>query len=84
MNIMDCDHTAKHCRKNWCPDIFDRRSYGRWMEAGGKDLVERTAERVAKILEEHKPELLPDEITRKIKAIVDRAENQVALEEAID
>jgi len=73
--FLDTEHTLAHFREHWYPTVFDRHNYDRWQAAGGKSLAERAADRVKKILAEHQPEPLPEDITQKIKAIVQRAEH---------
>jgi trimethylamine--corrinoid protein Co-methyltransferase len=73
--FLDTEHTLAHFREHWYPTVFDRHNYDRWQAAGGKSLAERAVERVSKILAEHQPEPLPGDIARKVKAIVQRAED---------
>jgi trimethylamine--corrinoid protein Co-methyltransferase len=73
--FLDTEHTLAHFREHWYPTVFDRHNYDRWQAVGGKSLAERAVERVSKILAEHQPEPLPEDIARKVKAIVQRAED---------
>ena len=75
--FLDTSHTLAHFRKRWRPDVFERGNYDQWQAAGGKSLGERAAERVEKILAEHKPEPLPEDAAQAIRAIVRRAEERV-------
>ncbi len=72
--FLDSEHTFKHFRERWYPNLFDRNNYDGWLASGGKTLAERAAEQVETILTEHKPEPLPKDVTRTIRAIVQRAE----------
>jgi len=72
--FLDSDHTMAHFRERWYPDVFERSNYDQWQAAGGRSLGERAAGRVEKILAEHQPEPLPEDVAQKIKAIVQRAE----------
>jgi trimethylamine--corrinoid protein Co-methyltransferase len=72
--FLDTEHTLAHFREHWYPDVFERGNYDQWQAAGGKSLVERAAERVEKILEEHKPEPLPEDVARAVHTVVERAE----------
>lgn len=72
--FLDTPHTLAHFRERWQPDVFERSNYEGWQARGGKSLGERAAERVDKILAEHMPEPLPQDIRGKIRAIVQRAE----------
>jgi len=72
--FLDSDHTMNHFRERWYPEVFERGNYDQWQAEGGLSLSERTAERVKKILAEHQPESLPDDVAKKIRAIIQRAE----------
>ena len=75
-DFLGTDHTMKHFRERWYPGVFERGNYDQWQSAGGKSLGERAAERVEKILAEHQPEPLPEEVARAVHAVVERAEAQ--------
>lgn len=72
--FLDTDHTLAHFRERWHPDVFERGNYDQWQAKGATNLSQRAAERVAKILAEHRPEPLPDDVAQRIKAIVQQAE----------
>ncbi len=72
--FLDTDHTMRHCRERWYPDVFERGNYDQWQAAGGQSLGERAAERVSSILEEHQPEPLPGDVAQAVRDIVRRAE----------
>ncbi len=69
-NFIESKHTLAHFREHWYPDLFERGNYERWQAAGAKGLGERAAERVEKILSEHKPEPLPDQVSRAIRSML--------------
>jgi trimethylamine--corrinoid protein Co-methyltransferase len=71
---IDHPHTLANFRQHWYPGVFDRGNYDQWQAKGGKDLAQRAAEHVETILKEHQPVLLPEDVRRKINAIVRRAE----------
>jgi trimethylamine--corrinoid protein Co-methyltransferase len=75
--FLDTDHTLTHFREHWYPDLFERGNYERWQQTGGKNLTERATERVNKILAEHRPEPLPEEVRNAIHNVVRRAEHAV-------
>ena len=81
---LECDHTYKHFRERWYPELFERDNYAGWLAKGGQTLAERAAEQVTKILAEHKPEPLPEAVAKQIRAIVQRAEEQVVIDEVGD
>jgi trimethylamine--corrinoid protein Co-methyltransferase len=65
-----------HFRERWYPDVFERGNYDQWQGAGGQSLGERAAARVEKILHEHKPVPLPEDVARDVHAVVQHAEAQ--------
>jgi trimethylamine--corrinoid protein Co-methyltransferase len=74
--FLDSDHTLKHFRQRWYPQLFDRDNYDGWLSRGGKTLGERAVERVEAILAGHQPEPLPEDVAKAVYAIVERAEAQ--------
>jgi trimethylamine--corrinoid protein Co-methyltransferase len=73
-SFLDSDHTMKHFRERWYPQVFERGNYDQWMETGGLSLDLRAAQQVDTILEGHQPEPLPEDVQQQLKAIVQRAE----------
>jgi trimethylamine--corrinoid protein Co-methyltransferase len=74
--FLDSRHTLQHFRRRWYPTLIDRQNYDNWLAQGGKTLEQRAAERVERILAEHKPEPLPRHIAQAVHGIVERAEAQ--------
>ncbi len=70
---METEHTLKHYKECWYPNLFERDTYGSWIGKGGKTLVERAADEVDLILYEHETESLPSKIKEKLKGIAHRA-----------
>jgi trimethylamine--corrinoid protein Co-methyltransferase len=71
---LDCDHTYRHFRERWYPNLFDRNNYEEWYHSGARTLAERAAEQVDTILTSHKPEPLPQGVAKRIRLTVQRAE----------
>lgn len=71
--FLDSDHTRTHYRKRWYPQVFERGNYDQWHAKGGQSLAERASERVDRILAQHQSEPLPDDVARKLTAVVQRA-----------
>lgn len=74
---LQLDHTYNGFRQHFYPDLFERDIYDNWLNNGGKSLAERASEKVDRILGEHRPEPLPSEVSKKIKAIVERSVSKV-------
>jgi trimethylamine--corrinoid protein Co-methyltransferase len=66
-------HTKKHFKETWYPDLFERGTYTDWEKKGGQTLLERASARVEKLLAEHQPEPLPEDVKVKLRRIVERA-----------
>jgi len=71
-------HTRAHFRQHWYPDLFERGNYADWDQKGSLTLGERAAARVQKILVEHHPEPLSDDVKAGLRQIVERAAAQAA------
>ena len=72
-DFLKTEHTRKHYKERWYPNLFERDTYDSWIGKGGKTLVERAADRVERILSEHEPEALPAKIKENLKGIVQNA-----------
>jgi trimethylamine--corrinoid protein Co-methyltransferase len=70
---LDTEHTQKHFRERWYPDLFERKTYEMWAREGGQTLAERASERVTQILSSHKPDILPPKLAEKLRHIVEEA-----------
>ncbi|MGB6866814.1 MAG: trimethylamine methyltransferase family protein, partial [Candidatus Aminicenantaceae bacterium] len=67
------EHTLKHYKERWYPDLFERDTYDSWHGKGAKTLSERAGERASLILAEHKPEPLRSKIKEKLQGFVQKA-----------
>jgi trimethylamine--corrinoid protein Co-methyltransferase len=47
------EHTLRHFRKNWFPNLFNRDNYDGWKSVGGLSLGDKANQRVRQILEQH-------------------------------
>ncbi|MEW6267391.1 MAG: trimethylamine methyltransferase family protein [Thermodesulfobacteriota bacterium] len=63
------DHTLKHFRRHWLPELMTRAAYEKWAEAG-KSLTARTRERIAKILQERPPSVLDQAMDRDLRNLL--------------
>jgi trimethylamine--corrinoid protein Co-methyltransferase len=64
------DHTLRHFKRNWFPDLISRVPYENWAAAGKKDLATRANERVRHILETHTPKPLDEGLKEELRKIV--------------
>ena len=64
------EHTLKHFRENWSPQIFSRTSYERWEKEGKKDLAARASAKAKEILKTHAPRPLEQGLQAELRKIV--------------
>ena len=76
-SYLGAERTRKHFREEWYPQLFERDTYIAWEAKGSKTLAQRAAARVEKILKEHNPEPLPEDIRAQLREIVKRRQATV-------
>ena len=64
------EHTLKHFKENWYPELISRVPYEKWKEEGKKDLGIKANEKVKHILENHTPKLLEEKLKAELSKIV--------------
>ncbi|RKX75539.1 MAG: trimethylamine methyltransferase [Spirochaetes bacterium] len=78
-DFLTTQHTYKHFKtETWYPDLFRRDIYENWMDAGRKTLTQRANEKAVAILEDYQPEPLPKNVEKKLRDIVERAEQKIS------
>ena len=63
-------HTLKHFREFWQPVLFDRRRVEDWVAAGSKATRDRARERTLALMQDHRPESLPDAVRQAIADVL--------------
>jgi Trimethylamine:corrinoid methyltransferase len=76
-NFLGDEHTAKHFRENWRPELSDFNSYDNWAMNGSKTMIDRAREKIKSILETHRPEPVTDEVKEKIETVLQEARIRV-------
>jgi trimethylamine--corrinoid protein Co-methyltransferase len=69
-HFLNKEHTRQHFRDLWYPRLLDRSDHKTWQSKGAKTLGQRAKERVTEILQEHQPELLPDDARKRLREIL--------------
>ncbi len=78
-NYLTEDHTLEHHKEEfWLPKFFNRNSPDTWTQNGGKTYGEVVTEKTIQILKTHKGEPLPEEVSRRIDEITDRAQEALS------
>ena len=78
-DFLSHESTYKHMRSQSQPKLIDRRTREDWEASGKTDMYERAMEEVRYILENHKPDPLPDGAAEKIRAIVEESEAELGV-----
>jgi trimethylamine--corrinoid protein Co-methyltransferase len=73
-SFLEADHTIRHYRERWYPDLIDRWGHDTWRARGGKSMAARAADRVDALLASHQPAQLEPASASAVRAIVERAE----------
>ncbi len=68
--------TFKHMRSQSQPKIISRQGRDWWKENGSKTMYEKAVEEAQSILENHKPDPLPDNVKLQLRAIIENAEKE--------
>jgi trimethylamine--corrinoid protein Co-methyltransferase len=76
------DHTYDGMRDQSRSDLMDRKMRSNWEADGAKSAYDRATEKVRWILENHRPDPLPEDVLAKIRAIVVETEKDMGIETA--
>ncbi|MBW2146930.1 MAG: trimethylamine methyltransferase family protein [Deltaproteobacteria bacterium] len=72
-NFLTHPHTFEHFKEEiWMPELIDRQNFENWVKAGRKTLKQVVNAKVRWILENHKPERLPEEVENHLREIVEK------------
>ena len=66
------DHTFRHYKEPYYSKLADKATYSQWVERGALTMEEKAAKEVDRILEEHTPKPLPEDVQQEIRKIVER------------
>ena len=80
-DFLSHENTYKHMRSQSQPKLIDRRTREDWDSAGQTDIFERAMDEVRYILENHKPDPLPDGAAETIRSIVEESEAELGVSE---
>lgn len=71
------EHTAKHFKENWKPELSDFNGFETWSAGGEKTMVQRARERIRDIMTSHQPEPMTDKVKSEIEEILRQARVRV-------
>lgn len=76
-NYLSQRHTLKYMKSEISTtNLINRRMRDNWQNAGGKDMPAVANEQVLEILENYKAKPLPEDVQKKIRSIVEEAEEE--------
>jgi trimethylamine--corrinoid protein Co-methyltransferase len=78
-DFLSHDSTYKHMKSQSQPSLIDRTMREDWEAAGSRDIYQRALEEARFILENHKPDPLPDDVLATIRSIVEEAEEELGV-----
>ena len=78
------EHTLQGMKSQSQPELIDRQMREVWEKAGATTAYERATAKAKWILENHKPDPLPDEVLGKIRAIIDETEKEMSTKKGDD
>jgi trimethylamine--corrinoid protein Co-methyltransferase len=76
-DFLSHDSTYKHMRSQSNPELIDRKMRVDWVKEGSTDIYQRAMEKARFILENHKPDPLPEDVLSTIRSIVEEAEAEL-------
>jgi len=71
------DHTLKYMRTHSQPELIDRNVMETWKASGATDGYQRALEKTRDILQNHKPEPLPEKVLSEIRSIITETEGEL-------
>ncbi len=78
------EHTLRGMKSQSRYELIDRQMREVWEKAGATTASERAIAKAKWILENHKPDPLPDEVLGKIRAIIEETEKEMGIEKGDD
>ncbi len=71
------DHTLKHMRTHSRPELIDRNGMEQWRASGATDSYQRALEKTRDILQNHKPEPVPEKTLAELNSIIKETEEEL-------
>jgi len=65
-NYLAEEHTVRHFRNWWYPELLDRKTYEDWVNSGRKSYGNRLRDKLSDILRNHRPSLLPSGTVKEL------------------
>ena len=69
-DFLQTEHTLRHFREDYYPELTERENHDGWQEEGSLTLRDRARARVDQILREHRTPTLPAEALEKLRSLI--------------
>ena len=79
-DFLSHDTTFAHMRGQSRVELLDRRTHEEWRQDGATDGARRGNDKARWILENHRPEPLPDDVMARMRAIIAETETELGME----
>ena len=76
-NFLGERHTLEHMQIHSQPEFLDRNRMEKWQATGAADSYTKAAEKARYLLQNHRPEPLPDKVVKDIQSIVTETEGEL-------
>ncbi len=70
--FLETEHTLRHVREDWYPDLLDRQGYDAWVAQGGLDLREKARRKVDEILGAFEPYTISSDVSNAWDQIMEK------------
>jgi len=78
-DYLTTEHTLRHYKDCWYPQLFDRLSHPSWAEAGSPSIVKKARAAARKAVSGHVPDPLPVAILETLRALVAAADERAGI-----
>ncbi len=73
-DFVSSEHTLRHMREASQPKLWDRDVHAVWKANGATDLATRARDEARRVVAEHRPQELPDDVQAELRSIVRKAD----------
>jgi len=79
-DFLSTDHTLRHYKECWYPNLLDRFSYQSWTEAGRPEAITEARQAARDAIANHCPEPLPEATLETLQGLVAAADERAGIE----
>jgi len=78
-DFLSTDHTLRHYKECWYPNLLDRFSYQSWIDAGRPEAIAKARQAARDAIANHRPEPLPDTTLETLHSLVAAADERAGI-----